>query len=83
MDIDLLATTASLYGLLRIVMELLSIVLAWYVMQDVRFDIFMRQPKGPRARILQVMLAVIIGHLFSNFIFSYWQWSSGLKGLVE
>ncbi|MFD0714920.1 DUF1146 family protein [Paenibacillus sp. GCM10027626] len=83
MNVDQLVTTTGLMGLLRIIVELFSILAAWIVIQDVRFDVFLRQPRGVKARILQVMIAVIIGHLFANFLFSYWQWSSALKFLVE
>ena len=83
MGVDQIAAATGMMGLVHIIVELLSILAAWVVVQDVRFDLFMRQPKGIKARILQVMIAVTVGHLFASFLFSYWQWSSALKFLVE
>lgn len=83
MNLDQLAAEAGMQGLMKIIIELFSITVAWFVIQEVRFDLFLRKPGSPRARILQVMLAVVIGHLFASFLFTYWQWSNALRWLVE
>ncbi|ALS26052.1 DUF1146 domain-containing protein [Paenibacillus cisolokensis] len=83
MDIDRIHTLTGMTGLLSIVVVLFSIVLAWTVLQELKLDVFMRRPKGPKARILQVMLAIVLGHAFASFILDYWHWSNMLRGFVE
>ncbi|MFC5647730.1 DUF1146 family protein [Paenibacillus solisilvae] len=84
MNMDhIVATTAGQHALVSIVIELLSITLAWYVLQELKLDLFMRRSRSLQARLLQVMLAVVLGHLFAGFVVDYWEWSNLLRGLVE
>jgi uncharacterized integral membrane protein (TIGR02327 family) len=70
-------------GLLSAAVMLFSVYLAWVVLQELKLDVFLKQPKGRRAVMLRLMLAVAIGYLFSRFILDYWEWSSSLRLLVE
>ncbi|PZD97805.1 DUF1146 domain-containing protein [Paenibacillus sambharensis] len=70
-------------GLLSIIVTLLSIYLAWIVIQEIKLDAFLKRPKSGQAKLLQIMLAVIIGHLFARFILDYWNWSQLLRYIVE
>jgi len=70
-------------GLLAAAVMLFSVYLAWVVLQELKLDVFLKQPKGRRAVMLRLMLAVAIGYLFSRFILDYWEWSSSLRLLVE
>jgi uncharacterized integral membrane protein (TIGR02327 family) len=70
-------------GLLSAAVMLFSVYLAWVVLQELKLDAFLKQPKGRRAVMLRLMLAVAIGYLFSRFILDYWEWSSSLRLLVE
>jgi uncharacterized integral membrane protein (TIGR02327 family) len=70
-------------GLLSAAVMLLSVYLAWVVLQELKFDVFLKQPKGRRAVMLRLMMAVAIGYLFSRFILDYWEWSTSLRLLVE
>ncbi|WP_274654263.1 DUF1146 family protein [Paenibacillus humicola] len=83
MGIDQAAHAAAMNALGSIVIELLSILLAYYILQEVKLDVFFRRPRSLPAKLLQVMLAVIVGHLFAGFLIDYWNWSNLLKGLVE
>lgn len=70
-------------GLFAMAVMLFSIYLAWVVLQELKLDVFLKQPKGRRAIMLRVMLAVVIGYLFARFILDYWEWSLSLRYLVE
>lgn len=83
MDLNQIAQTAGQQALLSIVVELLAIVAAWMVLQEVKLEQLLRRPRSIQARILQIMLAVIIGHLLAGFLLDYWKWSGLLRGLVE
>ena len=77
------ASTAGQHALLSIIIELLCITLAWYVLQEFKLELLMRRARSLQAKFLQVMLAVVLGHLFAGFVLDYWQWSNLLRGLVE
>jgi uncharacterized integral membrane protein (TIGR02327 family) len=54
---------------------LISIYLCWWALQGLRFDRFVREPGSPQAKLLHLVLAVILGHQFSNFLLAYFTWS--------
>ncbi|MBW7475031.1 DUF1146 family protein [Paenibacillus oenotherae] len=83
MDLNEMAQTAGQQALLSIIVELFAIVAAWIVLQEVKLEPLLRRPRSVQARILQIMLAVVIGHLFAGFLIDYWKWSGLLRGLVE
>lgn len=67
--VENVGTTIGLNGLISIVVTLLSITFAWYVIQDLKLDAFLKRPRAPQARMLQILLAVVLGHGFSRFFF--------------
>ena len=75
--------SVGMNALLAVVIMLLSVYLAWVVLQELKLEVFLKQPKGRRAVMLRLMLAVAIGYLFSRFILDYWEWSQSLRLLVE
>ncbi|WP_246070752.1 DUF1146 family protein [Paenibacillus kobensis] len=70
-------------GLLSIVVVLLSIILAWMALQELKLESFLKHPRGPKARMLLVVLAVVIGHSFASFILDYFEWTRMLRAFVE
>jgi uncharacterized integral membrane protein (TIGR02327 family) len=76
-------TEIGVSGLLAIVVTLLSIYLAWVVLQELKLDSLLKRPKSSRGRMLQIMLAILIGHGFASFILDYWKWSQMLSAFVE
>jgi uncharacterized integral membrane protein (TIGR02327 family) len=66
-------------GLLNITISLVSIVLCWWALQAFRFDLFVVNPRGARAKALQMILAVVIGYQLSRFFMDYLNWSILLK----
>lgn len=68
-------------GLFSIFVTLGFIALAWILLQEVRFDRILRHPLSPRARLLQLMLAVILGHSTARFVLDYWNWAGYVKWL--
>ena len=75
-------STTAVFGLVGIVVTIVCISLAWWALQSFRFDVFVRNPKGGQARLLQLLAAVFIGHGAARFILDYLQWSMLLKWLV-
>jgi uncharacterized integral membrane protein (TIGR02327 family) len=69
-------------GIFSIILTVICIWIAWWALQGFRFDIFMRRPGGPQAKVLQILISVIIGYLVASFIIDYLEWSLVLKQLV-
>ncbi|WP_256759176.1 DUF1146 domain-containing protein [Cohnella sp. WQ 127256] len=68
-------------GVFSIFVTLGCVVVAWIVIQEINFDKILRQPRGPRARVLQLLLAVGLGQLVAQFVLDYWTWVGTLKWL--
>ncbi|RCW44860.1 DUF1146 domain-containing protein [Paenibacillus prosopidis] len=70
-------------GLFSIVIVILSIIFVWVVLQEVKWETFFRFPRSPKARLFQVLVAIILGNLFAKFILEYWGYTVLLKSFVE
>ncbi|MFC4777858.1 DUF1146 family protein [Paenibacillus sp. GCM10023252] len=78
-----LGTLSGVSGLLSIVTAILSILFIWVLLQEFKLDVFFRHPRSPKARMFQVVLAIVIGHALARFILDYWEWSVMLRNFVE
>ncbi|REE91468.1 putative integral membrane protein (TIGR02327 family) [Paenibacillus taihuensis] len=79
---DQLAATASMYAIINIFVEICSIALAWFAIQELKLDAILKRPRSAQARLLQIMLAIVLGHAFARFVLDYWGWSVSLKGIA-
>lgn len=66
-------------GIFSIFVTLGCITLAWVLLREVRFDRIVRHPQSPRARLLQMITAVALGHLTAQFVLSYWHWAGSVR----
>jgi|GEM_PF-364325 Predicted membrane protein len=74
---------AGLTGLIAITVTLLSILFVWMLLQEVKWDRIFQYPRRPKARMLQVLLAVVLGNGFAQFLLKYWDYTVLLRGLAE
>ncbi|WP_373232179.1 DUF1146 family protein [Cohnella sp.] len=70
-------------GLFSIFVTLGCVLLAWIVLQEINFDKFVRHPRTTRARLLQLLIAIALGHLVAAFVLDYWSWVGTLKWLFS
>lgn len=70
-------------GMFSIFVTLGCVALAWVLLQEVRFDKILRHPLSPRARLLQLAVAIALGHLLSGFVLNYWHWAGYVKWLFR
>jgi len=66
-------------GLLGIVLTIICIGLSWWAIQAFRFDLFTANPKGPQAKALQIILAVVLGYQLASFLLDYFGWTVNLR----
>ncbi|MBD3920783.1 DUF1146 domain-containing protein [Paenibacillus sp. PR3] len=83
MNMEDVQITYGMNGLFSIVVVLLCIILCWVVLQELKLESLMRYPKGPKARLLLVVLAVVLGHSLASFILDYYSWTRMLTAFVE
>ncbi|GIP40956.1 hypothetical protein J31TS4_42360 [Paenibacillus sp. J31TS4] len=78
---DSLAASLAIDGLTGIGITLVCIVLAWFGIQQLRLDKFIKQPKSPAGIVLQVFLSLALGYQVARFLLDYLSWSGMLKGM--
>ncbi|WP_027094293.1 DUF1146 family protein [Cohnella thermotolerans] len=57
------------------------IVVVWVLLREIRWDKIFLHPLSPGARLLQLLLAIVIGHQLARFVLDYWNWTASLKWL--
>lgn len=70
-------------GLFSMFVTLGCIALSWVLLQEVRFDKLLRNPQSPRARLLQLLIAIAAGQLAAQFVLNYWHWAGTVKWLFR
>lgn len=65
-------------ALLSIISHLVFIALAWWALQAVNYEKFIRAGRVFQARVLVVILSIVIGTIVSNFFLDYLRWSQQL-----
>lgn len=70
-------------GLFAIFVTLGCIALLWVLLQEVRFDRIFRHPQSTRARMLQLVFAVVLGHLAAGFVLDYWHWAGSVRWFFQ
>jgi uncharacterized integral membrane protein (TIGR02327 family) len=78
---EMFYATYGVHSMLRIVVVLLCILLAWWALKVVRFEVFVKDIKSVQSRVLQIILAIVIGYQLGKFFIDYSDWSAGLRGL--
>ncbi|HHY20459.1 MAG TPA: DUF1146 domain-containing protein [Bacilli bacterium] len=68
-------------ALLHIFVYICMLTLIWWALQAVKFDLFLKNPRGPRAITLMILLTIAIAHLVSSFLLDYLNWSTMLRYL--
>lgn len=74
---------SAFLGLFSILVVLLSILFVWILLSEVKWETLLKNPHSPKARLLQIVISVVLGYLFANFILQYFNFSTMLQSLVE
>ncbi|PTX62530.1 putative integral membrane protein (TIGR02327 family) [Melghirimyces profundicolus] len=69
------ATGFAVSSLINILLSLACIALSWWVLLNLRLDLFLRDPKGVQAKVLYILLSIIFGHNLASFLIDYMGWS--------
>jgi uncharacterized integral membrane protein (TIGR02327 family) len=70
-------------ALISIISHLFFIAIAWWALQSVNYEKFLRAHHVFQARVLFVMLSIVIGSIVSNFFLDYLLWSQQLPLILQ
>ncbi|MBA9085738.1 putative integral membrane protein (TIGR02327 family) [Fontibacillus solani] len=76
---DSVSTSLGVGGLAGILISLACIALSWWALQNLKLDLFIRQPKGPQGKLLQLLLAIVLGRFVAAFVLDYWGYTQMLR----
>ena len=68
-------------AIIHIFVNLMFLAITWYALQAFKFDLFVKNPNGAKAKTLQILLTIAIAHLVSSFFLDYLNWSTMLRYL--
>ncbi|EGL13607.1 DUF1146 family protein [Paenibacillus chitinolyticus] len=80
-NMEELTTVVPQMPLINIVVYLAAVGLSWWALQQFRFDVLLKQPRSPAAKMLQVFMSIGLGYLVASFFLKYLEWSVGLNGI--
>lgn len=72
-------SAVAMNAMFNMVLTLVLIFVSWWALQAFKFDLFIRHVNSPQAKILQLLLAVFIGHGVASFFIQYLNWTTLLK----
>lgn len=78
-SVESVSSSIGVNGLASILVSLACIALSWYALQNLKLDLFIRHPKGPQGKLLQLLLAVVLGRFVAAFILEYWGYTQMLR----
>ncbi|MFE8701831.1 DUF1146 family protein [Cytobacillus sp. FJAT-54145] len=70
-------------AMLSIISHLIFITLAWWALQSLNYEKFLRANHIFQARVLFIMLSIVIGSTVSNFFLDYLLWSQQLPLIFQ
>lgn len=77
--VESVPVSVGVNGLTAILVSLACVALSWWALQNLKLDLFIRHPKGPQGKLLQVLLAVVLGRFVASFVLEYWGYTQMLR----
>jgi uncharacterized integral membrane protein (TIGR02327 family) len=71
--------TTGTMALINMVLLLFGVLISWYALQIVRWEVFVRDAKSRPAAVLRLLLAITLGYQLARFISEYMLSTTMLK----
>lgn len=68
-------------ALLNLFVYLMVLTIVWWSMSSFKWDLFVKSPDDPKAKVLVILITVALTHLVSSFLLDYLNWSMMLRHL--
>ncbi|MEK6455982.1 DUF1146 family protein [Caldifermentibacillus hisashii] len=76
-------SNVGVFSILSIVANLIFIALAWWALQSLNFEKFIRKNRVTQGRLLYILLAIAIGSIVANFFLDYIVWSGQIPYIMN
>ncbi|AWI13873.1 DUF1146 family protein [Caldibacillus thermoamylovorans] len=76
-------SNVGVFSILSIVANLVFIALAWWALQSLNFEKFIRKNRVTQGRLLYILLAIAIGSIVANFFLDYIVWSGQIPYIMN
>ncbi|MDQ0187327.1 putative integral membrane protein (TIGR02327 family) [Cytobacillus kochii] len=70
-------------ALVSIIVHLIFIAVAWYALQAIKIDTWIKANHVLQARVLYVLLSIALGSIVGNFVLDYLLWSQQLPFILQ
>ncbi|WP_227937048.1 DUF1146 family protein [Alkalihalobacillus deserti] len=70
-------------AVIHIVASVFFLAVTWWALQSFRFDLFVKEPNSPKAKLLMIIVTIAIAQLLSSFFLDYLNSSQMLRYLWE
>lgn len=67
---------------IHIIVTIIMLAVTWWALQSFRIEVFVKDPEGPKAKLLMILLTIAISQLVSQFLLDYLNSSLMLKFLL-
>lgn len=74
-----LSSAVGTSSMVSMIVSLLSVVLSWWALQNLKLDLVIRYPKSPQGRLLHLLLAIVLGRFVAGFFPDYLSWSGMIR----
>lgn len=65
-------------ALINMLLTIILIAISWWALQVFKFDLFIRDINSPQFKVLQIMIAIIMGYVTASFFIDYMEWTQWL-----
>jgi uncharacterized integral membrane protein (TIGR02327 family) len=68
-------------SLFNILISLMVLTIVWWAVQSFKFDLFVKNPDGVKAKALVIIVTLALTHMVTSFLLNYLNWSTMLRHL--
>ncbi|WP_416147744.1 DUF1146 family protein [Salipaludibacillus sp. HK11] len=68
-------------SLFNILISLMVLIVVWWSVQSIKFDLFVRDPDGVKAKSLMIIITIALSHMVTSFLLNYLNWSTNIRFL--
>lgn len=68
---------------LNLFIHLIILVITWWAVQSIKWDLWIKSPSSMRAKILMILVTIAISYPVSSFLINYFNWSVQLPQIYK
>jgi len=71
--------STGIMGVINMVLLLFGVLISWYALQIVRWEVFLKDAKSRPAAVLRLLFAITLGYQLARFVSEYMMATTMLK----